>query len=61
MTEEPIESRRFKKRELLKTLERLFLGHYISPLNDVVDSRQREEISLNYMAMKDIIKKSEAS
>ena len=61
MRDEQIDLSRFKKSELLNTLETLFLGHYISPLNDIIDCHRREEISMNYLALKDLIKKSGAS
>lgn len=61
MIEKQIEVSRFKKSELLKTLERLFMGFYTSSMSEGMSASEREEVSLNYLAIKRTIMRSEAS
>lgn len=60
MKEEEINITRFSKAELLDTLERLFLGHYTGNLDEGQAAEMKNELVLNYLAIKKIIKKSEA-
>lgn len=61
MREEDINIKRFSKAELLEALESLFLGHYTSAVNEALEPDVKNEIVLNYLAIKKIIKQSEAS
>lgn len=61
MKEEEIHISRFNKKELLDTLERLFLGYYISPIDEGLEAEEKNEIIMNYLAIKKVIRESEAS
>lgn len=60
MTEDKINLRGFRKNELLTSLERLFLGYYCSPLDEGEGLEQKNELVMNYLAIKQIIESSEA-
>ena len=61
MKEEEIQLSRFNKQELLATLERLFLGYYISPMNEGLEAEEKNEMAVNYLAIKKAINESEAN
>ncbi len=61
MTEKDIDISRFTKKELLDTLEKLFLGHYISKADESLEVEEKNEIIMNYLAIKKVINESEAS
>lgn len=61
MREEDINVKRFCKTELLETLERIFLGYYTSGIEEGLDTDEKNELVLNYLAIKKVIKQSEAA
>ncbi|GAB5524878.1 MAG: hypothetical protein Roseis2KO_27500 [Roseivirga sp.] len=61
MKEEDIRISHFSKKELLGTLERLFLEHYVSIADEGLEAMEKNEIALNYLAIKKLINESEAS
>jgi hypothetical protein len=60
MNQEEIDVSRFDKVELVNTLEKLFMGYFISDLADAIESDKKNELVMNYMAIKKLINQSEA-
>ncbi|MCE7990454.1 MAG: hypothetical protein HEP71_00685 [Roseivirga sp.] len=60
MKEEDINITRFSKTELLDTLETLLLGYYTSDFDEGQEPGDKNELVLNYLTIKKLIKESEA-
>ena len=60
MDQRDIEIARFEKAELIDTLEKLFMGCFMSDLCEGMESDKKNELVMNYMAIKKLINESQA-
>lgn len=60
MAEDKLDIRHFNKTQLMNTLERLYLGHSISSLDEALDIQSKTELVMDYLAIKQLIQDSEA-